>query len=243
MHLSLTKIPVFALAALLTLASGAFAQTASVRVIHGIPGQDIGPDVDPALPVDIQVNGAICLLSGFTFGSIAGPFTLPDGTYDVEISLANTLEPCSNPAVVAAPVPLEAGENATIVAHLTADGAPTASKFVNDVTASAEGTSRLIAHHTAAAPAVDINVGFGFPRSTATIPNAENGAQASADLPTGTVTVGFSAAGMREVLFVRTARLRGDLTYVAYAVGSLENGTFDLIFVPLGGLPNLTIRN
>lgn len=223
--------------------SGARAQDASVRMVHGIPGADVSPGVDPALPVDILVNDGICLLSGFVFSQVAGPFTLPAGTYDVKISLANTLEPCSNAAVVAAPVPVEAGENATIIAHLTEGGMPTASKFVNDVSPSAEGTARVIAHHTAAAPAVDINVAFGFPRNTATIPNAANGAQAAAELPVGSINVGFAPAGTRTTLFVRTARLRGDLTYVAYAVGSLANNTFDLIFVPLGGLQNLTIRN
>ena len=236
------KLPAIAMLALL-LASTGLAQDASVRVVHGIPGLDVSPGVDPALPVDVLVNDAICLLSGFTFGSVAGPFTLPAGTYDVKVSLANTLEPCSNAAVIAAPVPVEAGENATIIAHLSESGSPTASKFVNDVTPSEQGFARVIAHHTAAAPAVDINVASGFPSSTITIPNASNGAQAAAELRAGAINVGVSAAGMREVLFVRTARIRSDLTYVAYAVGSLANGTFDMIFVPIGGLPNLTIRN
>lgn len=243
MYLSKIKSALLMSVLALGLTAGATAQDATVRVIHGIPGQDIGPGVDAALPVDILVNDAICLLSGFTFGEVEGPFTLPEGTYDVKISLANTLDPCSNMAVVAAPVPLEAGENVSIIAHLTEDGMPTAAKFVNDVSPSADGTARVIAHHTAAAPAVDINVAFGFPRQNATIPNASNGAQAAAELPAGNLNVGFSPAGMRDVLFVRTARLRADLTYVAYAVGSLANGTFDLIFVPLGGLQNLTIRN
>lgn len=243
MYLSKIKSVLFLSALTLGLSAAAFAQDASVRVIHGIPGQDIGPGVDPALPVDILVNDAVCLLSGLTFGEVEGPFTLPEGTYDVKVSLANTLDPCSNAAVVAAPVPIEAGENVTIIAHLTEEGLPTAAKFVNDVTPSAEGTARVIAHHTAAAPAVDINVAFGFPRQNATIPNASNGAQAAAELPVGNLNIGIAPAGMRDVLFVRTARLRSDLTYVAYAVGSLANGTFDLIVVPLGGLQNLTIRN
>ena len=243
MNLSKFQSAVLTASMLLFLGAPAFAQDASVRVVHGIPGQDIGPTVDPALPVDILVNDAICLLSGFTFGQISGPFSLPEGTYDVKVSLANTLDPCSNAAVIAAPVPIASGENATIIAHLTEAGAPTASKFVNDVTPSADGSARVIAHHTAAAPAVDINVAFGLPRNTATIPNASNGAQASAELPVGSVNVGFAPAGTRTPLFVRTVRLRGDLTYVAYAVGSLTNDTFDLIFVPLGGLQNLTIRN
>ena len=232
-----------ALTTLLLFVSTAAAQDASVRVVHGIPGVDVSPGVDPALPVDVLVNDSICLLSGFTFGNVAGPFTLPAATYDIKVSPANTLEPCGNDAVIAAPVPVEAGENVSIVAHLDASGAPTASKFVNDVTPSAEGAARVIAHHAAAAPEVDINVQFGFPRNTATIPNAANGAQASAEVPTGSVNIGIAPAGTRNTLFVRTIRTRSDLTYVVYAVGSLANGTFELIVEPLGGLSGLAILN
>ena len=39
--------------------------TATVYVLHGIPGEDLG--LDPELPVDVSVNGA-CALPGFTFG-------------------------------------------------------------------------------------------------------------------------------------------------------------------------------
>ena len=102
-----------AAAALFALASvPAQAQNASVRVVHGIPGADVSPAIDPATPVDVQVNGAICLLQGFTFGEISGPYTLPAGSYTVAISLANSLEPCSGDAVrtmssrVATPSPM-----------------------------------------------------------------------------------------------------------------------------------------
>lgn len=237
---SLLKFAVAALAAV-TFVPGAHAQDASVRVIHGIPGQDVGPSVDPALPVDVLVNDAICLLSGFTFGQISGPYTLPAGTYDVKISLANTLEPCSNAAVVAAPVPVEAGENATIIAHLDEAGMPTAAKFVNDVTPTGDGNGRLVAHHAAAAPTVDALVSFGFPRQVATVPGLSNGGQAAAELPAGTITVGIAPAGETRPIFIRTLRLQPGLTTVAYAVGSLANGTFTIIVESIGGLQGRAI--
>jgi len=224
-----------------SLVATAQAQDASVRIIHGIPGQDVSPGVDPALPVDILVNDAICLLSGFTFGSISGPYTLPAGTYDVKISLANSLEPCSNSAVVAAPVPVEAGENVSIIAHLNEAGIPTAAKFVNDLTPTGDGNGRLIAHHTAAAPTVDALVSFGFPRQVATVPGVSNGGQAAAELPAGNISIGIAAAGTTRPLFIRTIRLKPGLTTVAYAVGSLANGTFTIIVESIGGLQGRSI--
>lgn len=217
-------------------------QTASVRVVHGIPGIDVSPGLDPALPVDVLVNDSICLLQGFTFGSIAGPYTLPAGTYDIKISLADTLAPCSGAAAIAAPVSLEAGENASIVAHLNEAGGLTAGKFVNDVSPTAEGMSRIIAHHLAAAPAVDLTIRSGFPPMQATVPGAANGAQAAAEIPAGGVTVGIAPAGSANGIFARIMRVSAGLSYTVYAVGSLANGTFTLIAEPIGGLQGITIR-
>jgi hypothetical protein len=107
--------------------AGADAHAANVRVAHGIPGQDLG--ADPALPVDVLVNDSICLLEGFTFGEFAGPVELDPGTYNIKISLASPSDACSNPPVIEADVPFDAGEDATVIAHLSEAGDPTASKF------------------------------------------------------------------------------------------------------------------
>lgn len=231
-----------ALVGLVALSSPLAAQTASVRVVHGIPGADVSPGLDPALPVDVLVNDTICLLQGFTFGSIAGPYTLPAGTYDIKVSVADTLDPCSGAAAIAALVPVEAGENVSIVAHLNEAGGLTASKFVNDVSPTAEGMSRIIAHHLAAAPAVDVTIRSGFPPMQATVPGATNGAQAAAEVPVGGVTIGIAPAGTGNGIFARIMRVRAGLSYTIYAVGSLANGTFTLIAEPIGGLQGITVR-
>lgn len=218
------------------------AQTASVRVVHGIPGADVSPGLDPALPVDVLVNDAICLLQGFTFGSIAGPYTLPAGAYDIKVFVADTLAPCSGSAVIAAPVSLGAGENVSIVAHLNEAGGLTASKFVNDVSPTAEGMSRIIAHHLAAAPAVDVTLRSGFPPMQVTVAGATNGAQAAAEVPEGGATVGIAPAGTGNGIFARILRVSPGLSYTVYAVGSLAKGTFTLIAEPIGGLQGITIR-
>lgn len=241
--MTVSKVALLAAVVLLAgVAAPLSAQNASVRVVHGIPGADVSPGLDPALPVDVLVNDAICLLQGLTFGSIAGPYTLPEGTYDIKISVANTLEPCSGAAAIAAPVPVAAGENVSIVAHLNEAGGLTASKFVNDVSPTGEGMSRIIAHHLAAAPAVDVTIRSGFPPMQATVPGATNGAQAAAEVPAGGVTVGIAPAGTGSGIFARILRTSSGLSYTVYAVGSLANGTFTLIAEPIGGLQGVTIR-
>jgi len=200
---------------------------ASVYVIHGINGRDLGLP-SSSLPVDVSVNGA-CALTGFTFGQIVGPLALPAGTYAIAISLANASQPCGNAPVIAADVPFAAGENATVIAHLSAASAPTASKFVNDLSNPGIAKGRVSVRHTAAAPAVDVKVSRGA-RQIATIAGLTNGNQADAVLPFGTYNASLFVSGTdtRALGPAGFLSLPKRLT-VVYAVGSAANGTLSLI--------------
>jgi hypothetical protein len=164
----ISLVLVLALAALSFVAVSADDPPAMVYVGHGIPGQALGLPGNE-LPVDVLVNNALCLLEGFEFGEFVGPVELPAGTYNIKIFLANVDDPCNinDPLaepVIEADVPFEAGVNYTVFAHLTADGDPTASLFENDVDSAVAGYTRLTVRHTAAAPAVDINLFRGWAR-------------------------------------------------------------------------------
>lgn len=202
---------------------------ASVYVVHGIPGEDLG--TDPALPVDVSVNGA-CALPGFTFGEIVGPLALDAGSYDIAIALADPENPCGNPPVIeAAGIELESGKSYSIVAHLTADGAATASVFVNDV-ASRKYTARVNVFHTAAAPAVDIQVKRVNPSwwPARWFRDVANGDSASKDFFYGDWNVTFFPAGSEDAVFGPVPlTLERSATYLVYAVGSLANETFTVL--------------
>jgi hypothetical protein len=111
-------------ATLLTLAGppavAATSGSGSIVVVHGLPGRALGATVDPALPVDVLVNGSVCLLKNLTFGEIAGPFDLPAGAYQITISPANAVTPCANAAVIDAQVTLEPGKFDELVASVAA---------------------------------------------------------------------------------------------------------------------------
>jgi hypothetical protein len=239
--------------------NSAFAQSpnASVYVVHGIPGHDVSEALDPALPVDVQVNGAICLVSGLKFGDIAGPFTIPANTttgYSLVISLANTLNPCGNsgsPVLSASGVTFAAGENASVVAYLTAEGAPAVKKFVNNLAATPKGQSRLIVQHTANAPAVDIKVSrdeffvarYPVVTQLAEVGDVTNGEQAAAlftsgalwNYPLTQVTLtphGASSPVIGPYFF----QLVPHTTYLIYAVGSVSTESFTLITKAIPGV-------
>lgn len=139
-----------ALAAAFALAAApALAQNATLVIVHGLPGADVSPKVNPLLPVDVLVDGKTCLLSDFTYGQIAGPVSLPAGTYTVAISLGNPAKPCSNSAVINATLKLAAGSFTAAVAAVGTSGSPTAEGFAIDTASIPKGQTRYVTAHAA----------------------------------------------------------------------------------------------
>lgn len=210
------------------ISASALASNASVYVVHGINGGDLG--LEQALPVDVYVNGGLAI-EDFTFKSVVGPLALPAGTYDVEIRLANT-----DTTVIQAAVPFGSGENATVIAHLTEGGAPTASKFTNDVSLPGFLRSRVIAHHTAAAPAVDVYLKRLPFFSPLVVQDFANGEQATALVNWGIYRLWLTPRGVdTPVLGPATAFFIPRTTYLVYAVGSISEtrNSLDLIVIPV----------
>jgi hypothetical protein len=134
----------------------AAAATTTFLVVHGLPGTNVASSLNPDLPVDVLVAGKYCLLSNFTFGTIAGPFNVPAGSYPIAISLANPLAPCTNAAVISATATLAAGKTSVIVATESASNAPTAEVYALNLAAVPPGAQRFMTIHAADAPAVKV---------------------------------------------------------------------------------------
>lgn len=219
------------LALVLVLALGATAVSAangaSIYVIHGIPGAN-------GFPVDVSVNGA-CALPGFTFGQRVGPLSLPAGTYTIAVH-APSDGACGGPAAIG-PVALTFadGDNKTIIAHLTEAGAPTASVFANDFSPTGRGSARIIAHHTAAAPAVDVVVARdyygGGPRIA--VPGFANGDQIKAEIRPGDWTVTLELGGA-PVYGPTMLTLKPFTAYSIYAVGVFPSSFQYLVYPTMG---------
>ncbi len=216
----------FVLSAVMALGVSGAASAAQVYVVHGIPGQDVG--AAPALNVDICLAGGHPVLSGVAFGDIAGPLDLPAGRYDVEVRLAAT-PACSGALAVANTFYVALTENATIVAHLTEQGTPALTKFVNDVRPLAQDRTRLVVRHGAAVAPVNVLVVRGR-KDSELITNLENSDQSSA--------VNEQAGGFRVYVYPKgslrpalstSATLEAGMAYFAYAVGSVEKGSLALV--------------
>lgn len=186
--------------------------TAKLSVLHGVPG----------LTVDVWVDGQLTL-DNFTPGSLAGPLDVSAGDHKIAITGADATS-ADNPVIGPVKVDLKEGSDYTAVAHLAADGQPTATLFRNSTSASPDGQGKLTVRHVAAAPAVDVLAG-----GTAVIEGLENGEQKKLTLDAGTVSASVAAAGSTEPLIgPADVTVNAGENTIVYAWGSLKDNTLDL---------------
>jgi len=191
----------------------------TVTVVHGVPG----------LTVDVYVNGDPTL-EDFEPGTITDPLELPAGDYDVEIRPAGE-DPESDPAISGSAA-VEAGTNASLVAHLDADGEPTLSAFANDTSKIGAGDARVTVRHTAAAPAVDI-----LADGSAIVSGLANPDEAVTEVPAGTYEVAVAPEGTTDAVLGPTdLTLEEGVNHIVYAIGSLDEGNLDLLVQTVSGL-------
>ena len=222
-----------AAAGILCLAAGTTAATAlpasaatgdaTVTVVHGIPNT----------PVDVYANGKK-IISGFMFKSVAGPLQLPPGSYTLDVRKAGSA--ATSTPVLAATEQLTAGENATVVAALTASGSPVLTAFANDTATAASGDGRLVVRHVADAPAVDVYAG-----TSKVVSGLASGQQAALTVPAGTVAAKVTLAGQSAaVLGPVNVPVTAGMGTVVYAIGSAAGKTLTVVTqtYALGGMPS-----
>ncbi|GHJ56177.1 DUF4397 domain-containing protein [Micromonospora chersina] len=199
--------------------SPAYAASSKVSVVHGIPDT----------PVDVYVNGKKTL-DNFKPGDVAGPLTLPEGEYDIALTKPGEAVDKAILTVDDAKVP--GGANISLAAHLSADGKPQITPFVNDVSKVDAGKARLIVRHTAAAPAVDVRAG-GKP----VFENLTNPKEAKADVAAGTVKADVVLAGTDTVAIgPADLNLKEGTATIVYAIGSAEAKNLTVVAQTISGL-------
>ncbi|MEU8135549.1 DUF4397 domain-containing protein [Streptodolium elevatio] len=195
------------------------ADEATVSVLHGIPG----------LTVDVYANGQQ-LLPDFKPGTLTDPQELPAGSYDIKVFKDNE-GPNGTPALQKQ-VEVPAGANATLVAHLDANGAPMLSAFVNDTAPVAAGKARVTVRHVAAAPAVDVRA-----NGTPVFTGLTNPKEAKGEVDAGMIKADVTLAGTSTVaLGPADLNLAEGTNTVVYAYGSAADKTLALKTQAITGL-------
>ena len=150
---------------LMAVASVGSAEAASrIFVIHGIPGVTVDVYASPAgSPIP-----TVPTIPGFEPKQIvdvqAGP-----GTFDIRIYGAGADPQTATPVIAVLGAAIPNNVELSILAHLDAQGAPTATVYQNDNSAVQTGWARVSVRHAADAPAVQLTAN-GVPKLALTNP-------------------------------------------------------------------------
>jgi Domain of unknown function (DUF4397) len=225
-----TRVVMQLAALFLALSASALAQgNAYLYIVHGIPGRDIADNLNPGLPIDILINGKSCLVRGLTFGNSSGPFTLAAGTYDVQISLSNTLAPCTNAVLVDSQVTLMAGENLSAVATINSTQ-PVVLQLTDTLGPVNPGNGRYTLIDSADAPALQATLTqLGVKNPQTFTVSAEPGAETAIGVPAGEYLVQITAVGSSTVLTSENLDLADQSVTLSYATGEVLNNTVELV--------------
>ena len=200
---------------------------ATVFVVHGVPGT----------PVDVYANGDV-IIEDFQPLTIGGPLSLPAGDYALAIRPAGS--GANADPLASATATVEAGKNISVVAHLTPDGDPVLTPYVNNRSDVPAGQARVSVRHDAAAPAVDVRAGDDVLVEDLSNPDAR-----TIEAPPGTIDVALAPTGETDVVTGPTPlTLAAGGSYAVYAVGSVEDDTDQFLVQPInagagapGGVP------
>lgn len=207
--------------------SAAFAsENAYLYVVQGIPGHDYSTTTDPQFPMDVLLNDETCYERGIAFGSIAGPLTFVPGSYDVKVSAANSLAPCSNTPLIDSTVTLNSGESVTAVIGLSQTGTPALLTFTNKFTTVTANNGRVIFALAADSPAVQVVLQNTTSKITYTY-NVNPDALLDALLPSGNYTIEVTE-GTTTLVPATNIDLYSQSTTLLYAVGEASNNTVNL---------------
>ena len=193
---------------------------ATVYVVHGVP---------TAL-LDLELDGE-CVLESIAFGQYAGPREVAPGLHRITVRLADQMEPCTGEIVLDVPVVLEDGENVTAVAFLDEMCEPTAAKFENDFSRTEPGKARVMLHHTACAPAIDIMVQRDEDAPIEyVVEDLANGDQVVAQVRPGEWLVTATEASTGTPVGVPVwVQVKPFMTYRVYAVGDIYSGVGEIV--------------
>lgn len=207
-------------AAVIAVSAVSASADATVYIVHGIP--------DAVL--DVALDGE-CVLQGAMFTDQAGPMDIPAGLHQITVSMADPMNPCGGAVVLDIPVHLMDGENVTAIAFLDGMCVPTAAKFTNDLSRTSPGKARVMLHHTACAPPIDIAVTREMDAPfTPMVQNLANGDQVADQLRPGEWYIRIAEAGSGVPTVGPTlVRIKPFTVYRVFAVGSIAHGNATVV--------------
>jgi hypothetical protein len=201
-------------------------ENAYMYLVQGVPGLDFSTTTDPQFPVDVLINDEICYVKGLAFGTVDGPLTFEPGSYDVKISVANSMAPCSNSPLVDSTVTLDGGKNVSAVLALSSTGTPTLLTFTNSFSAVAANDARILFALAAHSPAVQVILENTSTQKLYTY-TVDPGALLDKTLPAGAYTIEVNE-GTTTLVASTPLPLFSQSATLLYGIGQASNNTLIL---------------
>lgn len=195
----------------------------SMYVVQGIAGRNYVAATDPAFPVDVLLNDEVCSVHGLPFGGIQGPLTFEPGTYNVKVSIANTLAPCTNEPLIDRTVTIEARTDLSAVITLNEDGTPTMLIFTNDLSPVAANTDRALFALAANSPELRVILQNTETNKLYTYA-VKPGTLLDANLPAGNYNIEITQ-GATTLVVSTPLRLNAQSVTLLYGLGRSSNET------------------
>jgi hypothetical protein len=206
------------LCATLSLASSA----SSLYIVQGLAGRNHAAATDPAFPVDVLLNDEVCYVHGIPFGTVQGPLTFLPGSYNIKVSIANTLAPCSNSPLIDRTITIDATTDYSAVIALNAAGTPVLRTFTNNLSPVAANFSRLLFAQAANSPAVQVILQNSTTKKSYTY-TVNPGGLLDVNLPAGYYTIEINEGAT--TLTSSPIVLDSQAATLLYAIGEASNNT------------------
>jgi hypothetical protein len=212
----------FALALLCaTMSTAAFAS--SIYLVQGIAGRNYSAATDPAFPVDVLFNDEVCSQHGLPFGGLTGPFTFFPGNYNVKVSIANTLAPCTNSPLVEREITIDSRTDMSLVMALDDAGKPTLLTFTNNLTPVAANSARVLFAHAAGTSPVQVVLQNTSTQKASTY-TVNPSSLLDVSLPAGNYTVAVNQ-GTTSLIPATNITLFSQSVNLLYGIGQVQNSS------------------
>lgn len=176
------------------------------------------------------------MVHGLAFGSVSGPLSFSAGTYDVQISEANTLAPCTNAALISSQATLTSGRSVSAVVAISG-GEPALLQFVDNLAPVLPGNTRFVFAQAADAPALQATLMQRDVTNPKTFTVAANpGTQQWIGIPYGTYLVQITAVGSTTVLATEQIAMNDQSVTLALAAGEAANNSVGLVYRIVNGV-------
>lgn len=209
--------------ALLCAAMSSASFASSMYIVQGIAGRNYAAATDPAFPVDVLLNDEVCYVHGLPFGSIQGPLTFLPGSYNVKVSIADTLAPCSNSPLIDRTVTIEPESDISAVITLNTSGTPELLTFTNNLSPVPINGARLLFAQAANSPAVQVVLENSSTKKLYTY-TAKPGALLDVTLPAGAYTIAVNQ-GTTSLVPSTNLFLDSQSVTLMYAIGQASNNS------------------